>query len=233
VSINLKNKLANIFRSQLLQIKDDWQMCQEKSTVIFSSEFYQYNSLLENAKNNLNDNEILTYQLSDEYLNSSDKGNKFIFPNTALFQIKNLLKHIEGNYKISMYPEASFINDRVLKDKYLLFLLDKKQTPSCDVLSSVTLEFEDRLRRIANLPNSCIGMDLVNKSLNPKTGKLEFKDKTAKEFEGYYNLVKGFFDFIRGKPHHVKVIIGRSELYKEIVFIDKLLNEFNNLILKK
>lgn len=228
---NLKNKTANIFRNQLVDIKTDWELIQERENVIFINDIEQYNSLLKKTSKSLGDEEILHYIISDDYSTSSSKGNKYFYPNTALFEIKNLIKHVEGKYKI-VYPEASFIKDGVLRDKYTLFLLDKKQTSSNDVLLSATLEFEDKLRKIADLPSSCFSLDLANKSLNPKDGKLEFDDKT-KDLEGFYNIVKGFFGFIRGKPHHTKTSLGRSDLYKELIIIDKLLNELNNLKLKQ
>lgn len=232
MSLSLKNKNANIFRNQLLEIKEDWELRKKRKDVIWSNEICHYNLLLKKAGTDLSDPEIYHYTISDEYLNSSAKGNKFIYPDTPLFQIKNLLIHIEGNYKINMFPEVSFIQNKFLKDKYLLFLLDKKQNPAHEVLNAATLEFEDNLRKIADLPDSCIGKDLINRSISPTTGNLTLTNRTTKEQEGFYNMAKGTIDFIRGKPNHVKIILNRGELYRNLIIIDKLLFEFNNLIKK-
>lgn len=226
-----KSKNANILYSQLIGIKEDWETRKESSGIIFHDELSQYNTLLDNASGLLIDPDIISYKASDEFLSSSAKGNKYIYPNVPLLQIRNLKKYLEGKYKI-LSPEISFIKDPFLKDKYSLYLLDRRRNSASDTLVAITLELEDRLRRKAMLPETSTGTDLANKALSPITGKLTFDGRSKKEIEGYYNLVKGYFDFIRGKPHHVKEDLGREALYKEIILTDKLISEINNLVEK-
>ena len=223
-----QNKIAGVFYTQLQSMKTDWEEYVRNNIIIFEPELKRYNSLLQKASEQLCDPDILHYRESLEELNSSTKES-YAFARGPLLNIKNLIFHLEGTYNFSKYQEVSFIKDQFLKDKYLLYLLDKKSNTSGDVLLSVTTEFETRLREKAKLPISCTTIDLANKALNPKDGVLILNWGIEKDREGFYNMVKGYFDFIRGKPHHERAVISRSVLYKRIVVTDCLFDEFNNL----
>ncbi len=226
-----KKQKANVLYVQLLAIEDGFNQREKENGVIFHTELSEYNALLENSSNDLG-GDICKYAVSDNYLTTSAKGNKFVYPSGILFQVKCLLKYLEVKYKISA-PETSFINDQFLKDKYSLYVRDRKRYTASDTLLSVTLEFEDRLRRMAELPSESTGIDLANRALHPRTGALTLVGMSSKDAEGYYNIVKGLFDFVRGGHHHIKNEIGRQPLFQKIIFIDMALGQFSNLIRKE
>ena len=141
-------------------------------------------------------------------------------------QIKYLLESfIENEEENIVTPIGDFIN--LIKDKELktrcIDLLASKEHFDRPIREATTI-LEDRIRSISGDNLKEVGVNLVDKVLNPDKGLRKIEGE-RNEQDGYYQIFRGIMMSFRNETHHrISDNLTREDAMKIVAFIDSLLS---------
>jgi hypothetical protein len=143
-------------------------------------------------------------------------------------KLLQLLGYLEYGYALSeQVIEIGSVYNSIADEELKSRCSDILSAPSNfdRVINQATLVLEDRIRTKAKLDGSAIGVNLVNKALNPDPSKsiLKVSDNTE-EHEGICHICRGIVLAFRNPTHHkLNDQITREDALKVCAFVDKLL----------
>jgi len=216
----------------LLNFEKKWKESPETGDVIFSNEFERYNILIENFSEGVNDINARLYEINQDSVITSSSGNPYVYTSNCISQLELLKIYLEHKYEL-IPAEISMIKDDQLKDQYSLYLTRRTKVEAKKISQHIMTLIEDNLRSLnGDVVSEMWGVKLVDRVLNPAHGTHHIAECNDTEKEGFYNFVKGYFNFTRGRPSHGGVEVSRGELFRQIMIADKIIIEFKKLTKK-
>jgi uncharacterized protein (TIGR02391 family) len=141
-----------------------------------------------------------------------ERHNQQLRAENELLQVK-LKQELSGSHH-------RIVDDELRADcaKYLMH-----KDSYIDALRRAGVVLEERLRKtLGRDGHGKNGVELVDASLSPKSGKVIITDHPAEQ-EGVYLLFRGAIQFVRNPPAHKKVQYTELEAWQSISLIDYLL----------
>jgi len=105
----------------------------------------------------------------------------------------------------------------------------KIQKPYRKAVSEALLTLETRMRNKLNLPDSCVGVALIDEAQR----KGVFKRSVRSEEEGLTMLYRGAIMWLRNPSGHRKTEFTREDAVKIVLFSDYLIRLFEEMVSKK
>lgn len=135
--------------------------------------------------------------------------------------------YLDNEVKNNPEDISKYIHDKELRDRCLDLLGANSKFDR--VINQASQVLEDRIRLKAQV-KGLIGVQLVNKALNPDPNKTIIKISTElEEQQGFCDICRGIMLTFRNSSHHTLTDkISREEAFKFCAFIDTLLSLIEN-----
>ena len=182
--------------------------------------------------------DVASFKLECDYYFKSMNGDLLCQSSTISGKLFQIISYLEYGYNLShsVIEIGSLYNS--IKDEEL-------KTRCADILSAPgnfdrvinqsTQVLEDRIRKIARIDGSVVGVTLINKALNTDLKKsILIISENLEEHEGICHICRGLMLSFRNPTHHMLTDrFSREEALKLCAFIDSILQIITKAKLNK